>query len=58
MALKPSPVQVFHILSLLKMKVTWIGYPNTTGLTTIDYRFSDELADPPAMVQSYSEKVT
>ena len=34
-AQKPSPIQV-----------TWLGYPNTTGLSTIDYRFTDIIADP------------
>jgi hypothetical protein len=28
------------------MQVTWHGYPNTTGLSTVHYRISDALVDP------------
>jgi protein O-GlcNAc transferase len=32
--------------------VTYLGYPNTTGLATIDYRLTDALADPPGDTDS------
>jgi predicted O-linked N-acetylglucosamine transferase (SPINDLY family) len=35
------------------VQVTWLGYAATTGLSTIDYRFTDPIADPPGMTESY-----
>ncbi len=41
-ARKPAPVQV-----------TYIGYPNTTGFESIDYRFTDAWADPAGQTERY-----
>jgi len=31
------------------LQVSWLGYPNTTGLKQINFRLTDALADPPGM---------
>lgn len=29
------------------LQINWLGYPNTSGLECLDYRFTDAIADPP-----------
>lgn len=38
-------------------QVTWIGYPNTTGLATIGWRITDAVADPQGEDVYYSESL-
>jgi FkbM family methyltransferase len=39
------------------VQVTWLGYPNTTGLKTMDYRLTDEIADPDEADALHTERL-
>ena len=45
-AQNPAPIQI-----------AYLGYPNTTGLRSIQWRITDSIVDPPDSTQRYTEKL-
>ncbi len=45
MSMRTAPVQV-----------TYLGYPNTTGLDTVDFRLTDDIADPEGKADSFASE--
>jgi len=43
---RPAPVQI-----------SWLGYPNTTGMKSMDFRITDNYADSPEADKYYTEKL-
>jgi predicted O-linked N-acetylglucosamine transferase (SPINDLY family) len=43
LAHRPAPVQV-----------SWLGYPNTTGMRAVDYRLADAVVEPPGLADELS----
>ncbi len=46
LARRAAPIQATHL-----------GYGSTTGLSTVDYRLTDEIADPPTETRRHSEEL-
>ena len=46
LAIRPAPVVA-----------SWLGYPTTTGLATVDWRITDAVADPPGAEAQHVERL-
>ena len=42
---------------LAPLQVSWLGYPATTGLQSVDFKFTDEVTDPDGADDQYSERL-
>jgi predicted O-linked N-acetylglucosamine transferase (SPINDLY family) len=38
------------------LQITWLGYPNTTGLRSIDTRITDGHSDPPGLTEQFNSE--
>jgi predicted O-linked N-acetylglucosamine transferase (SPINDLY family) len=52
----PNRLEVFTLNSA-PIQVTYLGFPNTTGLSSIKYRITDSIADNMDSLQKYSEQL-
>lgn len=44
---------------LAPVQISYLGYPNTTGVAAMDFRFTDAIADPPGEADSFAtERLT
>lgn len=39
------------------LQISWLGFPATTGLSAVDYKFTDEVTDPLGADDQYSEQL-